>query len=783
MITEKYKNDLNLVVNSKFPIRLKMFQTTLAKTLLLGMLAMFILLLVTADVSLTNNVDVYKNENKTAVFSKVDAEATLVSHTKVNKPKYVIHGKNREVLRYEIKNMGDNFKEGIGKFEITNMKTGKSEDKDYYFQYAVYGWDTKQFTEESCKWIIDAKHINGTYYNCSYTTKEELVWKIINWKNITSYDISKGNVTIRILTDVEQGDYMDGVLTLFDEKLEKHATWVSSMDIDLLVYYNFSDKRESVELNGNLSYNLTVYPGQGDTVDVIYQSNGINGTFANFTYDTAGATSPVLNDGLNITIPRGGYTGYRAPNRSMCFFFRLAGDNDGKIGHILGSADGDINCVDNDVIDIDYPGNLTIEIHLIGRWIHFCYTTNDSRSMLYLDGNLHQIGDVGSFSNNMLVLGQQHDAVDPPTDGADSGAEGFVMDELGIWNRTLSATEVEQLNTTGITYIPDITAPTITADAPINATIVGNNISDTLTGITFKYTATDIAGIDTCNILGNWTTEWHINNSDNSVTSGAQETKYLPIYVDGNYSWGVECNDTLGNKGNSTIKTIMVDNTKPNMTIRSPTGATETSLTILLNITGQDLGSGFDYCYFNVTRGASLEIANNDTNLINFTEYFIVSADDTTYVLNSYCNDSVNNNNISSISFLVDVGGDGGNGGGGGGGGGGEEEEEPSTFCGDGECNRERGETFYNCPDDCAVDLSDFNLDSLFLNCLDGYIEDDQAKLDECMWTANPGLLIIVAFIFGIFIFTIFFQFIPSPKGTKKFIRVKRKKWWKRKRR
>lgn len=90
------------------------------------------------------------------------------------------------------------------------------------------------------------------------------------------------------------------------------------------------------------------------------------------------------------------------------------------------------------------------------------------------------------------------------------------------------------------------------------------------------------------------------------------------------------------------------DSTPPNLTIIAP-NTTYTSITnVPVNITALDDWQ-LDYCYFNVTRGASLEVSNTEIkNCINTT--FTVSGD-ANYIIHIFVNDTSGNNNCSNASF------------------------------------------------------------------------------------------------------------------------------------
>ena len=111
--------------------------------------------------------------------------------------------------------------------------------------------------------------------------------------------------------------------------------------------------------------------------------------------------------------------------------------------------------------------------------------------------------------------------------------------------------------------------------------------------------------------------------------------------------------------------TYLSDTTPPNLTIVNPS-VSMTQLTFEVDVDVAD-DTANSYCYFNITRGASQEVANTEIpscDKVNTT----VSSDSTDYTIWVFANDTWNNVNTTSFSFNVNTG-SGGSGGGGGGGG------------------------------------------------------------------------------------------------------------------
>lgn len=128
-----------------------------------------------------------------------------------------------------------------------------------------------------------------------------------------------------------------------------------------------------------------------------------------------------------------------------------------------------------------------------------------------------------------------------------------------------------------------------------------------------------------------------------NVTTTREET-----VVDGTI-WTCSANDTDGMMAWASENRTIIIKTPPIINILQPTG-TISSINVSFNAT--IIGSSLDYCFYNVTRGASLEVINTKINCSNFTGQLTISGD-ATYSFNVWANDTFGNSNISRSSFIV----------------------------------------------------------------------------------------------------------------------------------
>ncbi len=185
-------------------------------------------------------------------------------------------------------------------------------------------------------------------------------------------------------------------------------------------------------------------------------------------------------------------------------------------------------------------------------------------------------------------------------------------------------------------------APTIELIYPISVYLTDYDIM-------FRYTPTDI-DLDSCELWGDFSGTFSLNQTDTSPVSGNQNTFNLHL-SDGTYLWNIKCNDSLGNSAVNGNKTFYIDTINPQVTLIEPKG-TKTSRTVSLewNVSDENL----DSCWYNVYRGVNQEISNTSVNCSAGSTSFSVTVD-ADFVLSFYVNDSAGNLNSTTSSFSVDT--------------------------------------------------------------------------------------------------------------------------------
>ena len=216
-----------------------------------------------------------------------------------------------------------------------------------------------------------------------------------------------------------------------------------------------------------------------------------------------------------------------------------------------------------------------------------------------------------------------------------------ILDEVGLWNRSLNAIEITALwnGGAGLTYVTN-TGPTITLVSP------ENYYNTTDPNIDFNVTIIDEGGVSDVTFF--------INGAVNITNSSDVNGTYifnLTDLAEGNYTWSVGAEDNEGAVSNSSTYSFTIDYTSPTYTITSPTSNYTAEDTppqdIALNITVAD--DNLDNCWYVTNENSTATIYTCNTNVtINFTGTG-------EYTINFSVNDTLGNINTTSISYWINL--------------------------------------------------------------------------------------------------------------------------------
>jgi len=377
-----------------------------ATFLLLMVLSLIIFIPFISAFKIDNNLK-YKNNDMIVEitnafgFGEKYGEATLKSHKTTTEIITVPHGEEVLTMYYEF-NFNEIYENGLGKVTFRDLNTGRNVNRNYSFALIA---------PKSCENVVDK---NGTVYEqCTP----------LSYTKLTNTDIPKGKVTIGLLTDVYEGDYIDGIWTIAGKKISRHAEWtegtyVSNISTSQLHTYCADSNGTNLfvcTLSGTSIYNITILNNSGSYVGSFITpriSNLVGGTVNSTTFVALDINGSIATYYLNGTYQNSCDSGIRndgirgiGMNESI---YTLVDLNNDTI-HLINKND----CSQLDEMNISSIGTNPIGItyHSGYWWVsensegvfkyypNFTYMSN----FTYSGGETPDVRDIGSYGGYLYI--------------------------------------------------------------------------------------------------------------------------------------------------------------------------------------------------------------------------------------------------------------------------------------------------------------------------------------------------------------------------------------------
>jgi hypothetical protein len=268
------------------------------------------------------------------------------------------------------------------------------------------------------------------------------------WTQLEGTDFNEGEVlTIGIFTDVQKGDNVEWIATLYGVSINEWAGWTESLNSGLQVYWKFDEANGTiVDSIGNV--NLTVWSG-----DPIYNATGRVGGAIQF--DGSGNDTFIDNVAdvsvfsFNSTEDLTYNFWMKAPVQPTASHYLFNLDL-GTPTSVLHWANYDTHVPRTDLSM--YGGGVGLVVQGVGNdnWNMITRIRNNSGQDFYVYVNgVYNISDLG----NSAAAGTATVAVWGDYGGSDQQLT-YKVDEFGFWKRSLSGSEILQLynNGSGISY-------------------------------------------------------------------------------------------------------------------------------------------------------------------------------------------------------------------------------------------------------------------------------------------------------------------------------------------
>ena len=535
----------------------------------------------------------------------------------------VLRGKNRTVAEFTINNYGG-YSNAFKKMEFYNVRDDmKKFDRDFTYKYEKsLGFETVDDYETVCK---DKLTVNGTL---SEECHQELIGthqeEKFGWVEFdTSKELPIGEITIGVFTDVLANEKVEWIPTLFGVRIPEWAVWEDSFEIGLKAWWDFDrTSGDVVDIfsgvhNGTA---LNVLRGQDGIIKNAFDYNGINASVnlsspagINFDYSDEFTISTWINmtSASGIIIAKDGAGAGQNQFRIYMSGGKLTFDvgtiatnfsaltyNDSQWHHVVG--------VYNGVITTLYVDNVVVSSHANG--------TNTYDTPIY----------IGRRRNGLYITG--------------------LIDEMGIWNRTLNATEISNLYNGGNGINPTSTSanPVVTLNSPVTG------YNTTIPTIDFNCTASDDKGITNVSLLINGTIE-------QTNTSGINGTDYLFTHIltdgAGFYNWSCIVYDDINQSTTASVRTFTYLNDLAVSLVSPVAGYNSTSKSITFNGTASD-----DIAIVNVSLYIDGVLNQTNSSGLNATNYlFIANLSDGNHNWTYRACDAVSCLSATTRTFSIDT--------------------------------------------------------------------------------------------------------------------------------
>lgn len=467
--------------------------------------------------------------------------------------------------------------------------------------------EINQTLEQKCELVED-----GTYL------KEE--WKPLNqWLNTNNFIVGETQ-TIGVFVDTEQGDYGDWIPTLMGFEIDEWATWTASLEVDLISYYKLDESSGSVidSLGTNNGTNNGATPDITGKINKSYSFDGTN--------DYVDLNTEMINENESWSVNL-----WAKPT--------IIGDYGFMVSQSSGSAGqqrvGVRMQIDGTVLAMTHEQGGTEQLAFsttaldISAFKMVTATRNSTNICIYIDSVLEDCDDFSGYdfgsSTNEMWFGVR----------ASPSSNVFyfngILDEVGIWNRALTPTEITQLynSGTGITYYESTdSSPELTLISPANDTTFN------YPSIEFKANVSDDLNLINVSLLIDGT----IDQTNTSGTNGTTYT-FSKSLTTGEHNWSIIAYDNASQLTESETRVLNITIIPPTIELSIPKDNLITNIashTFYAYVTDNLKVDNVSFYY-----DGSLDQTNTDgTNATNYSFSKTLTEGSHTWYIEAWDNDS-----------------------------------------------------------------------------------------------------------------------------------------------
>jgi hypothetical protein len=576
------------------------------KILLLFIITIFVVGLVSADLFQFDNVITsYNSTAKEVTINNFFGAGGVISK--------IILTDNSDFCSQKCFASGTIYLPGGGKLlDNMNFKTflpnnGWVGSNINYQVFIQNGTQKKIISNNNCSVVGKHLELNGSLTDITNCVVSQNTIDVPAYILYDNSNLPSGTYNWRIEGTKPVNSDVDWIGTWDGVQVTQWAGWNSTFNIGLMSYYNFNEPNGTVLFDSLGKHNGTTNGATpnhqgiiGTSWNFIKGSGNYIGLSGNFNLTSQPLTFNIWVNHTDLTTP----TQYYMSGSSGGYTFYTSTSN------------GHVHFGQEDISDLEFT-NTNIGA---ASWHMITATYNDSGVSIYVDGAYKQ------------TLGYTQTAANTPYNfGAYEQSASFLnanLDEVGIWNRSLSSNEITSLYNggAGITYSAGQTS--VSLISPGNASKFSNG------NVLFNCSATAVANGPIKNV------SLYINSVLNfTVVDGVNNLTFLSTTVpllDGNYNWTCSGTDILSTIYAPLNYTFDIDTIAPIVTIANPLNQTYSfgyitngSVSIGLNASYSD--THLSNCWiYNGTANVSITCGQNLSITTGFNSYnFIFYANDT----------------------------------------------------------------------------------------------------------------------------------------------------------
>ena len=443
-----------------------------------------------------------------------------------------------EVRFITLQGDGGRIEQPIKKYQFY-IKTGEEE-----YDVDDYGYVEKQTLGNGTK-VIEYIKI-GTHKETRY------LWEEYN----LGEEVEEGNYYVRLQGNKEPKEIIDWQITSQGKLIDDWALWIGG---DAPIAYFDFDKGDGIDVPNlvDATENLTT-DGTWTETGIINNASEYDGTQhatidsislipegnENFTV-SAWVNSDTWDDGNERAIVKWGTS-----NPGELMLLQYTSDGNGGIGVAFFGDDHNFPTVD-----------------LSGSWHHLVIVVGFENITFWLDG----VSNGSQSTGTRAIDAAQNFSIGRFNPGSTRFFDGEI-DEVGIWNRTLTSIEISDLYNNGLGLSFGEDAFKVILNSPID------NFISPINQVTFNCSAITGAGktIRNISLWDNRTGTWVLNETEDFTVGGG--LKNISIFIkniaDGTLDWTCRAFDSSGNSdsawGNN--RTLTIDTGAPLLSITVPTG-------------------------------------------------------------------------------------------------------------------------------------------------------------------------------------------------------------------